>query len=171
MAPFVVDTMLDELDLAWRNWIHADQLRQSRNQNYITLNSIFIAAGGLMLSNSNLSLRYMPIASIVSCLAMTVCSVWRAVLKRNTEFQRYFRLQALELEQRRGYTTLSGYNRALYGGESIAFPTINQSFSPRRAGTVMNAQKEDLLPLVFLVFWGIALCCSAYGTYEFFRRL
>ena len=166
-APLVVDTIMDELDFAWRNWVHADQLRQSRNQNYITLNSIFVAAGGLTLSNNDHFLRYMPIALIASILALTICFVWRGVLIRNSEFQRYFRMQALELEHKRGYTTLTGYNNALYKQETVHFPFSENSFSLRKNAGIMNADRENLLPQVFIAFWVFSVAGSAFGTYLF----
>jgi uncharacterized membrane protein YozB (DUF420 family) len=152
------ELLFQEYRLAWETWFHADNLRQARNTNYITMNSIFIVGIGagitLLDEKNNRELEFYTLVTMISVLATFICYLWFKVLSRNTQFQNYFRSQTRNLEKSIiPLSSINNYYSALYKHEIIEFKNIKETFLVSKHGKTMNALSEDRLPIYFMVFW------------------
>ena len=141
-------------------WIHDDDLRQQRNDNFLTVTGILITGlglfGGLTTSASALA----GAAALISTLGIPIAYIWHRIQARNAAYVGFRRLQLISIERRLpGLTTFQRTYSALYDEEPFEVEGL-KPFRISGAGRRSSTATEGLLSIIVLSFWS-CLCVGS----------
>lgn len=139
-------------------WKHHDNLRQARNQNLLTANTILVTALGAVLALEPGTLRASLAAVLLAVFGLVTSSMWKSIARRNAEYVRLCRLQLLEVERSLpGFTTFRNIYEAMYLHKPIAFAAAGTTFQAAHRARGPSTAEENHLPTLLGVFWLIVL--------------
>ena len=150
--------LLEEYKANVELWKHDDSLRQHRIGNFLTANTILLAALGALITTRSFSSGLGLVFILLSVFGLSISVVWYFVNIRNTEYVRFRRFQLRSIESKlQGLSTFTRMHRAFDKLEHVSFGDIDQVFSisphARRSSTAL----ENGLPLIIQVFWFLIL--------------
>jgi len=152
--PGLVEEYRTNLEL----WKHHDNLRQSRNQNLLTANTILVTALGAFLALDPGTLRASLAAALLAAFGLVTCRIWRSIARRNAEYVRLCRLQLLEVERGlTGFTTFRNIYDAMYLHNPVAFAAAGTTFQASYKARGPSTAEENHLSTLLGVFWAIVL--------------
>lgn len=92
------DQKVKEYEFNLDMWKHYDNLRQSKNQTFLTANTLLAAVIGFVLQGQQSNPKVTSINLPVSILGFAVCIFWFLLLSRNAEYIEFHRHQVTSLE-------------------------------------------------------------------------
>jgi hypothetical protein len=163
-----IDALLAEYEANVALWQHDDLLRQQRNGNFLTVNTVLLAAIGALSAFKVEPLHLALIASVFGIFGIVVCRVWYIVQVRNSEYVRFRRYQLRSIESRiEGLTTFKHTFAAFYNAKEISFPEIKEKFRVDSRASKRSTLSEGMLPIVVAILWAIiAFGALAFAWYE-----
>jgi hypothetical protein len=149
-------------------WKHDDSLRQQRTGNFLTINTALISVLALVVGWKPEPAYLTFISLAISFLGLSMCSTWRTVLVRNSEYIRLRRYLLSEIESK-----LSGINsfQRTYIAMNLFKPT---EFSPplgtfkiSRFARGSSTKAENSLPVAVGLVWLFVLALTiAWNLYR-----
>lgn len=161
--------LLKEYDINAEFWKHHDMMRQKKMENFLTVNSILAAAIALLTSGVFSNIQGITIILIIgiSIIGFFISVTWNSVMRRNSEYMRFQRLQLCSIEQAlsNGLKTFTEMYKAFDNDEAIQFP-CSQKTEPFKSNTKSANKLEGALPMIIAVSWVIvAISCVAFLIY------
>jgi hypothetical protein len=166
--------LLKEYSINADFWKHHDTMRQKKMENFLTANSILAAAVALLTSGVFSSIQDISIILVIgiSIIAFFISVTWNSVMRRNSDYMRFQRLQLCSIEQAlpNGFETFTKMYKAFDNGTPIPFPCVPQPEPPEPFQTkTESANKlEAALPKIIAASWIIlAVSCVAFLIYSY----
>ena len=160
--------LLDEYNMNIELWKHDDNLRQLRNNNFLSVNALFVIALGTYISLRPPNVNLAAAMILLAVLCAPICLVWSRMQFRNSEYIRFRRMQLLSIETRLpGISTFKNTWDALYDHKTVKFLGSGGTFAVSKRGAGSSTAAENRLPLFILGFWlailiaGILLLATA----------
>jgi hypothetical protein len=142
-------------------WKHDDELRQQRNNTFLTMNTILLVALGSLITLGNTASNEALMAVLISIFGLPVCYIWNRVQVRNSEYIRFRRYQLRSIEARLpGFSTFANQSEAMDRHEEIEFQGISATFKITKPAARSSTRLEGLLPSVIAGFWLLILLGS-----------
>jgi hypothetical protein len=144
-------------------------MRQKKMENFLTANSILAAAIALLSSSIFSNIHVISIILIIgiSIIGFFMSVTWNSVMRRNSEYMRFQRLQlcSIEKELPEGFMTFTKMYNAFDNNEKVRFSCIPEPFKAK----MESANKlEGALPLIIAVSWFVvAVSCVAFLIHMF----
>ncbi|PVX23240.1 MAG: hypothetical protein CW691_11195 [Candidatus Bathyarchaeum sp.] len=161
--------MLKEYIINAEFWKHHDAMRQKKMENFLTVNSIFAAAIALLTSSIFSNMQTVSIILIIgiSIIGFFVSVTWNSVMRRNSEYMRFQRLQLCSIEKvlPDGFMTFTKMYKAFDKPEAVDFSCTKKPFITK---TESANKLEGALPIIIAVSWFvIATGCAAFLFHMF----
>ena len=163
--------LLKEYSINAEFWKHHDTMRQKKMENFLTVNSILAAAIALLTSSIFSNIQDISIILIIgiSIIGFFISLTWNSVMRRNSEYMHFQRLQLCSIEQAlsEDFTTFTKMYNAFDKDKEVHFPRLPKplpkSFKPK----MKSANKlEGVLPMTMAVSWVVvAVSCVAFLIY------
>lgn len=158
--------LINEYQVNVELWKHDDNLRQQRNNTFLTINTILLVALGSLITLGNPESKDVAsnealMAALISIFGLPVCYIWNRVQVRNGEYIRFRRYQLRSIEARlTGFSTFANQSKAMDRQEEVDFQGINDKFRISKAATRSSTRLEGSLPSVIAGFWLLILLGS-----------
>ncbi len=146
--------LVDEYNMNIELWKHDDNLRQLRNNNFLSVNALFVVALGTYISLRPPEVNLAAAMILLAVLCTPITWVWSRMQFRNAEYIRFRRMQLLSIESRlRGLSTFKNTWAIFYGHQTVKFLETGDEFTVSKRGSRSSTQVENNLPLFILAFW------------------
>lgn len=161
--------LLKEYTINAEFWKHHDMMRQKKMENFLTVNSILAAAIALLTSGIFSNIQTISIILIIgiSIIGFFISVTWNSVMRRNSEYMSFQRLQLCSIEQAlpNGLKTFTKMYKAFDNDEEIQFLCFPKP-EPFRSKTKSANKLEGALPMIIAASWVIvAISCVAFLIY------
>ncbi|MAG93338.1 MAG: hypothetical protein CMJ48_06265 [Planctomycetaceae bacterium] len=132
-------------------WKHDDNLRQSRQSNFLNANVALVALLGAILGIKS-DLALLPLLSrLTAAFGLPLCMVWWLVQRRNGEYVRLRRFQLRDLEARLG-------DMCLFTSQSAALDLHLTETPKRKRSRPKKKRKVTMRKLVTLTRGEVTFC-------------
>ena len=157
------DKLIAEYNANVELWKHDDSLRQHRQSNFLTVNTILLVGLGAVIGLKP-PIQNLAIVSLVfSIFGLFLSAIWHKVQVRNAEYVRFRRLQLLHIESKLGsMDTFTNTYRAFYKNKDIDFGGDVDQFVLSNQAKRRSTLSEGRLPILLGVFWGVMAVVSIY---------
>jgi hypothetical protein len=142
-------------------------MRQKKMENFLTTNSILAAAIALLTSSFFSNMRVISIILVIgiSIIGFVISLTWNSVMRRNSEYMRFQRLQLCSVERSlpEVFRTFTKMYKAFDNHEEVRFLC-----SPKPFKTKMKSanQLEGVLPTIIAISWVVvAVSCVVFLIY------
>ena len=137
-------------------FFHADSIRQSRMNGFLSMNAFLLAGVGLA-SNGNMGEASQILVLIVCLVGLIVSRAMKLSQSRNDEFLKFRRYQLRDLEAKmKGVMTFSNSKQAFDEGEFV-FPNSNEKYVSNTRQRYNSGQIDRFVMDVISAVWFIAL--------------
>ena len=147
-------------------WKHHDTMRQMKMNNFLTVNSILAAAIALLTSSIFSNMEAISIILIIgiSIIGFLVSVTWNSVMRRNSDYMRFQRLQLCSIEKALGFTTFTKMCKAFDKYEKVNFSCDPVPF---KTETKSANKLESALPKIIAISWVVvAVGCIAFFIFN-----
>ena len=143
-------------------WIHDDMLRQSRNSNFLKVNTVLLAGLGVVAS-LKADIRYLGgIGLLFAVFGLILSKVWHKVQLRNAEYIRFRRFQLPEIEAKLGGAdTFRNTFTAFYEQRTVEFHATEKTFEIKEKASGASTLSENHLPVLIAYFWTLVAIVAA----------
>lgn len=143
-------------------WQHDDTLRQQRAGNFLSVNTVLVAALGVVTS-LNPPVQYIGgVGLLFAAFGLLLCIMWHRVQVRNAEYIRFRRFQLRSIESKLpGLSTFQNTFTAFYQAQPLSFEPPIGEFALSPAARKRSTLSEGLLPALVGGFWLVAAVVAA----------
>jgi len=142
-------------------------MRQKKMENFLTANSILAATIALLTSSFFSNMRVISIVLVIgiSIIGFVISVTWNSVMRRNSEYMRFQRLQLCSIERSlpEVFTTFTKMYKAFDNHEDVHFPCVQEPFKTKMKSA---NELEGALPTIIAISWVVvAVGCVAFLIY------
>jgi uncharacterized membrane protein len=165
--------LLEEYRINADFWKHHDTMRQKKMENFLTANSILAAAIALLTSSIFSDIQVISIILIVgiSIIGFIISLTWNSVIRRNSEYMHFQRLQLCSIEQElpKCSMTFTKMYRTFDENMKVDFPHLLKPLPNSFKTKMKSANKLDRnLPMIIAGSWIIVVfSCVIFLTQMF----
>ena len=133
-------------------FFHADRIRQSRMNGFLSMNAFLLAAIGF-LSSGDESQMAAPLVCVVSLVGVVLSRAIKISHVRNDLFLKYRRFQLRDLEARMGNVSTFSNSKQAFGTGRFEFPNSQEIFETSQLGRYNSGQIDRFVMDTFSVVW------------------
>ena len=138
-------------------WKHDDSLRQQRQNNFLTVNTILFVGLGAVTGFKPPMLHLGAIMFLFSIFGLLLSIIWHKVQVRNAEYVRFRRFQLQHIESKLGdVDTFTNTYHAFYDNKGIDFGDKIEPFVLSEQAQQRSTLTEGKLPTLLGLFWTVA---------------
>jgi hypothetical protein len=142
-------------------WKHDDTLRQQRQSNFLTLNTILFVGLGAVAGFKPSIIHLGIIMFFFSLFGLLLSIIWHKVQVRNAEYVRFRRFQLQHIESKLGnIDTFTNTYNAFYNFKNVDFGEKISTFILTEQAKHRSTLSEGKLPTLIGGFWSVSAMAS-----------
>ncbi len=147
------EVLLREYTINLELWKHYDIARQKKTENFLTINTILAGAIAVLIGGNFYSHTLIIPISIIG-FALSV--MWYLIMRRNSDYMRFQRLQLLSIEARlpKDVTTFTNMYDAFDKNKTVSFIGIKDKF---KTNTISANKIDGMFPTIIAATWLLIL--------------
>lgn len=141
---------------------HADNIRQSRMNGFLSVNAFLLAGFGVLIAQEQ-SLWTDAFLCLMSILAVIICRALRLAHLRNDRFLKFRRYQLRDIEARIGTYSTFRNSKSAIGSGTHSFTYSGERFDEPKLKGKTSGQIDRFLIDVVALIWAIVLLAIILG--------
>lgn len=142
-------------------WKHDDTLRQQRQTNFLTVNTILFVGLGTVAGFKPAIIHLCVIMFFFSLFGLLLSIIWHKVQVRNAEYVRFRRFQLQHIESKLGNVdTFTNTYNAFYNFKKVDFGERISTFMLSEQAKHRSTLSEGKLPTLIGGFWSVSAIAS-----------